>query len=103
MNEIHETLWSVPSSYCLVLPIPTDHSPSCKPSPHVHKLSLQCYPLNSPFPQLPRTRKVSVVFRNLKPVTFWLHSVDVSHELGLSCGYDIISSGLFYHIPYDES
>jgi hypothetical protein len=30
-------------------------------------------------------------------------SVNVLHELGLSCGYDIISSGLFYHIPYDES
>jgi hypothetical protein len=36
-------------------------------------------------------------------VTIWLHSVDVSHELGLSCDYDIISSRLFYHLPYDES
>jgi hypothetical protein len=34
-----------------MLPIPTDHSSSRKPSLHIHKLSLQCYPLNSPFPQ----------------------------------------------------
>jgi hypothetical protein len=27
--------------------------------------------------------------------------VGVSHELELSCDYDIISSGHFYHLPYD--
>jgi hypothetical protein len=30
-----------------------------------------------------------------------LRRIEVSHELELSCDYDIISSGLFYHIPYD--
>jgi hypothetical protein len=28
-------------------------------------------------------------------------TVGVSHELELSCDYDIISSGHFYHLPYD--
>jgi hypothetical protein len=35
-------------------------------------------------------------------VMFALHRpVGVSHELELSCDYDIISSGHFYHLPYD--
>jgi hypothetical protein len=28
-------------------------------------------------------------------------TVGVSHELELSCDYDIISSGHFHHLPYD--
>jgi hypothetical protein len=28
-------------------------------------------------------------------------TVGVSHELELSCDYDIISSGQFHHLPYD--
>jgi hypothetical protein len=28
-------------------------------------------------------------------------TVGVSHELELSCDYDIISSGQFCHLPYD--
>jgi hypothetical protein len=28
-------------------------------------------------------------------------TVGVSHELELSCYYDIISSGHFYYLPYD--
>jgi hypothetical protein len=39
----------------------------------------------------------------LPTVTIRSRSVEVSHELGLSCDYDIISSGLFYYLPYDES
>jgi hypothetical protein len=52
--------------------------------------------------QLSTSRRRSERLRTL-PVTFRSHSVDVSHELGLSCGYDMISSGLFYLLPYDKS
>jgi hypothetical protein len=30
-----------------------------------------------------------------------LQTVGVSHELEVSCDYDIISSGQFHHLPYD--
>jgi hypothetical protein len=30
-------------------------------------------------------------------VMFW----SISRELRLSCDYDVISSGLFHHLPYD--
>ena len=30
-------------------------------------------------------------------------TVGASHELELSCDYDIISSGQFYYLPYDVS
>jgi hypothetical protein len=36
--------------------------------------------------------------------TCYVHTpqiVSVSHELELSCDYDIISSGHFHHLPYD--
>ena len=42
---------SVQLSYCFMLPIRTDHSPSRNYSLYIYKHSLPCYPLNSPFTQ----------------------------------------------------
>jgi hypothetical protein len=68
------------------------------------KLQLSQLPL--PLPQQPR--QLRQTFHHLHhpscpTVMSLLQRIGVSHELGLSCGYDIISSRLFDHIPYDES
>jgi hypothetical protein len=93
MNEIHETFGgNLVHTYCLILPIPTGHSSSCKPSLLIHKLSLLCCPLNSPFPQKLTQMQASVTSQSLA-LRMNQDVMKGSYNIGLlTCAVAVLSS-----------
>jgi hypothetical protein len=81
MNEIHETFGGNLVRIIILLSLPTDHSSIRKPSLLIHKLSLLCYPLNSPFPQkLIRTQaSVTSWGQQLKSALKLSHALQTQH------------------------